>query len=189
MAGNLQQINEQLQRQTALDMLQLLLNPLLIQMQITGPDTVWAAIDKLARLQHYDGVPIHKPKTPPMSEAPEIEEHQMFAGTKPVGPTMGENTSEHMAHHSRTITDSRLMESWSPESRQLFVQHIQETMKMEAQQKYLSQQRQAMAIQMRQEMDSKGINPGMAGQQNPGENLGPGTQDEGVEGAPPAQAA
>jgi len=40
MLGNLAQINEQLQRQVALDMLQLLLNPLLIQMQITGPDTV-----------------------------------------------------------------------------------------------------------------------------------------------------
>src|SRR5258708_6788100 len=190
MAGNLQQINEELQKQVALDMLQLLLNPLLIQMQITGPDTVWAAIDKLARTMHYEGVPIHKPATPPLSDAPEIEEHQMFAETKPTGPTMGENTAEHMAHHTRTATDSRLMESWTTKARQLFQEHMQATMQMEQQQQLLAQQRQIAAIQMQQEMVKKGINPGQIGTNNPGDGTGPGTADEGVQGGPPqAEAA
>lgn len=195
MAGNLSQISEQLQKQTALDMLQLLLQPLLIQMQITGPDTIWAAIDKIARASHYEGVPIHKPPTPPMSDAPEVEEHQMFAGTKPTGPTMGENTAEHMAHHSRTASDTRLMQSWSPQAQQLLSEHIKATLQMEQQQQIVAQQRQALALQMSQEMVSKGINPGKAGGQRPGEGAGPGSEAEGVAGAeaspsaPMAQAA
>lgn len=179
MMGNLAQINDQLQRQTATDMLQLLLNPLLIQMQVTGPDTVWAAIDKIARAMHYTDVPIHKPAVGPMSDAPEVEEHQMFAGSKPTGPTMTENTQEHMAHHTRTAADSRLMMSWPPESRQLLQQHMVETMQIEQQQQIMLQARNQMAGQMAQEMAQKKLGGG----NEPGTNTGPGSADEGVTGA------
>ena len=117
-----------------------------------------------------------------MSDAPEVEEHQIFAGTKPTGPTMGENISEHMAHHSKTASDYRLMASWPNQSRLLLAQHIQETLKMQQQQQIIAQQRQALALQMQKEMVAKGIRPGQEGTTQPGgPETGPGTTAEGVQ--------
>lgn len=182
MLANLQQLNEELQKKIALDMLQILLNQLLIQSGITGPDTIYEAVNTLAKLMKYEGVPIHKPDVPPMSDPPDVEEHQMFAGQKPFGPTLSENINEHMHHHSMTAADSELMNKWPAASRQLLAQHMQDTMKAGQAKQIEAQNRAALAVQMRQEMEAKGIRPGKAGQEQPSENLGPGTAQEGVAG-------
>lgn len=183
LTANLQQMNEQLERQIAMDMLQLLLNEVLIQLGIVTPETIFQAIDKLAKAFHYDGVKLHEPAVGPYSDAPHIEEHQMFEGQKPIGPTMNENFEEHLASHARTASDAKLISKWSPQSRQMLQQHIQETIKTQQAKQLLDQQRAAMAAQMAQTMESKGIRPGKSGQSQPGKNLGPGSQPEGVRGA------
>lgn len=183
LTANLQQMNEQLERQIAMDMLQLLLNEVLIQLGIVTPETIYQAVNKLAKSFHYDGVKLNEPSVGPYSDAPHIEEHQMFLGQKPIGPTMNENHEEHLASHARTASDVKLMAKWPPPARILLGQHIQETIKVQQAKQLLDQQRAAMAAQMAQTMESKGIRPGKSGQSQPGRNLGPGTQPEGVRGA------
>ena len=183
LTANLQQMNEQLERQIAMDMLQLLLNEILIQLGIVTPTTIYQALNKLAKSFHYDGVRINEPAVGPISDAPHIEEHQMFMGQKPIGPTMNENHEEHLASHGRTASDAQLLQRWSPQARQMLQQHIQETIQTQQAKQMLDQQRAAMATQMAMGMESKGIRPGKSGQSQPGRNLGPGTSNEGVRGA------
>lgn len=183
LTANLQQMNEQLERQIAMDMLQLLLNEILMQTGIVTPETIYQAINKLAKSFHYDGVKLNEPTVGPYSDAPHIEEHQMFMGQKPVGPTMNENFDEHLGSHARTASDSQLISKWPMSSRAMLQQHIQETIQTQQAKQMLDQQRAAMAAQMAQTMESKGIRPGKSGQSQPGRNLGPGSQPEGVRGA------
>jgi hypothetical protein len=180
LTANLAQINEQLQRQLALDMLQLLLNEILITSGIVGPDTIYQAVEKLVKLSHYHGVTLHQPNLPPLSDPPNVENHQMFAGQKPKGPTMGENFNEHLQVHSMLAADKKTMMSWTPEARQLLQQHLQMTLQMQQASQILLQQQAAMATQMAGTMAEKGIRPGKAGNQKPGGNTGPGTKAEGV---------
>jgi hypothetical protein len=182
LTANLQQMNEQLERQIAMDMLQLLMNEILIQTGIVNPTTIYQALNKLAKSFHYDGVKLNEPSVGPYSDAPHIEEHQMFMGQKPIGPTMNENHEEHLASHARTASDQQLISRWSTGARMMLQQHIQETIKVQQAKAMLDQQRAAMATQMAQSMESKGIRPGKSGQSQPGKNLGPGTQNEGVRG-------
>jgi hypothetical protein len=183
MSGNLQQINEQLQKQVAVDMMQILLNEIFIQSGIVGPDTMYAAIKQIAKYMHYNDVPLHKPDLPPQSDAPDVEEKQMFAGQKPIGPSISENINEHLHHHSMTMADSRLMESWTDESRQLLQQHVQATLQAQQAKQLLIQQQMAMAAQAQTTFAEKGIRPGKSGDSQPTKNLGPGSQAEGVRGA------
>lgn len=191
LTANLAQINEQLQRQLALDMLQLLLNEILIQTGIVGPDTIFQAIEKLVKLSHYNGVTLHQPNMPPNSDAPNVENHQMFGGQKPTGPTMGENFGEHLQVHSMLAADQKVISQWTPAAQQLLQAHIQETLQMQQAAQVLAQQRAAMATQMAGTMAEKGIRPGKSGGSKAGNNTGPGTQAEGVksQGAAGAPAA
>ncbi len=182
MCGNVSLINEQVRRETAMNMFALLMNPILSQMQIVAPDTTYQAIKLIAKLSNYEDVPLHKPKTPAMSDAPDVEEKQMFSGQKPTGPTMGENSDEHYQHHAMTMADSKLMESWSPIARQLLEQHMQATLQMRDAQQIMAQQQAAMAVQAAQQMNELGVRPGQPGGQKAGENAGPGTEAEGVGG-------
>jgi hypothetical protein len=180
MMASLMQLNEQLQKQTALDMLQLLLNNLLIQSGITDPITIYEAIREVARLSHYENVTIHRPNIPPISDPPDVEERQLYAGQKPTGPTPNENTAEHMMHHSMTMADSQLMAKWPQSARDALADHVQQTLKLQQAQQIIQQQRAIQATQMQMSMAQKGIRPGQAGSQNAGENTGPGTAGEGV---------
>ena len=182
MMASLTQLNEQLQKQTALDMLQLLLNDLLIKSGITDPITIYEAIKEVARLSHYENVTIHRPNIPPISDPPDVEERQLYAGQKPTGPTPNENTAEHMQHHSMTMADTQLMNKWPQSARQALQDHVQQTLKMQQAQVIIQQQRALQAAQMQVSMAQKGIRPGQAGQQGPNANLGPGTAGEGVRG-------
>jgi hypothetical protein len=189
LTANVQQANEQLQRQLAQDMLGLLLNEFLIQMGIVGPDTIYHAIKKLAKLSHYTGVPIHQPQMPPISESPQVENHQMFMEQAPSGPNMTENFAEHLQIHGKVAADQKVIEKWSPKARQMLQEHIQETLKTQNAKQLLNQQRAMLAIQMRMGMEQQGIRPGKSGGQRPGNNTGPGTKDEGVRGAGGGQGA
>ncbi len=180
--GKLDFINEDARRQVAMQMFSLLMNQILVQSGVVGPDTIYSAITLIAKLNHYDDVPLHKPKVEPMSDPPEIEEKQMFAGQKPIGPTMGEDTNEHLAHHIRTAADQKLMATFSQTAQQLLAQHINETYKTQAAQELQAKIRAAMAVQAAQSMAKQGINPGQPGSQQTGENAGPGTGAEGAAG-------
>ena len=166
-------------------MLQLLLNEILITTGIVGPDTIFQAITKLVKLSHYTGVNLHEPNTPPLSDPPNVENHQMNAGQKPKGPTQGENFNEHLQVHSMLAANADIMNQWTPATRMLLQQHIQETLKMQQAVELLNQQRAAMATQMASTMAEKGIRPGKAGGQNPTDNTGAGTEAEGVESQGP----
>ncbi len=183
LTANLQQINEQLQRQLAMDMLSLLLNQLLIQMGIVGPDTIKMAMDKIFKLFHYNGVPLHEPDTGPMSDPPNVENHQMAAGQKPKGPTMSENQDEHLQVHAVFMADTKLQETLTPEARALLQEHVQETIKMQQAKQIMRQQQQIQAVAMAQEMANKGITQNKPANQRPGSNQGPGTKAEGVKDA------
>lgn len=182
MCGSLEFVNQEMQRKLALDMFSLLMNQILIQSQVVGPDTIYSAIKLIAKLHNYNDVPLHKPKLPPISDAPEVEEKQMFASQKPIGPTMGEDTDEHLQHHAMLAADAKLMAAWTPQARQLLEQHIQATIQMHQAQQVVAQQRAAMATQAAMSMQQQGIRPGQPGGQRPGENTGPGNAREGVQG-------
>ena len=182
LASNLAQVNDQLQRQTALDMLQLLLNQILISLGIVGPDTIWAAVDKLAKAMHYTGVPIHKPQIPTQSDAPNIEHARMAAGLPVGGPNQGENFQEHMQAHSMLASDPHLAEKLSPEAQRVLGDHIAQTAQMQQQVAIMKSMMAAQATSMAIGMKSKGIRPGEQGGGQPGDNKGPGTAAEGVAG-------
>lgn len=183
MTANLSQLNEQLVRQVDMDMLELLLNDVLIQTGVTGPDTIYRAIAKLAEDMHYTDVPLHKPQMPPVSDPPDHEEKQMLAGEKPLGPTLGENSDEHLQHHAMTAADKELQKSWPTRSRQLLAEHIQLTTRNKDAQALVARNKAAMATQMRMSMNSKGVRPGQTGGQRPGESTGAGSPEEGVANA------
>ncbi len=177
--GNLNLINEQTQREVAMDMLQLLLNQILMQSGIVGPDTIHAAIKLIAKLYHYNEVPLHEPQMPPQSDTPQVEERQMFAGQKPTGPTMSENTHEHLQHHAMLTADLKVMEGWTPAARTLLAEHVKATMQMSDAIAIMNKQRAALGTQMAMSMQKQGLTPNKAN----AAQTGPGTEQEGVEGA------
>ena len=185
--GSLNLINEQLIRQTSLDMLSILLNQILIQTGIVDSRTIYSAVKLIAKYHNYEDVPLHQPQTPPQSDAPEIEEHQMFAGQKPTGPTMTENFGEHIQHHYNTMADKGI--DWTPAAMKLFTEHMQATLQMQEAHQLMMQQQAAMATQMQMGMEKMGIRPGQPGGQQEGQNQGPGTQSEGVNNAGPQGGA
>lgn len=190
LASNLQQVNDQMQRQVSTDMLQLLLNQILISLGIVGPDTIYAAVDKLAKSMHYTGVPLHKPQVPMQSDAPSVE-HMRIANGLPVGgPNQGENFMEHLQAHLMLASDPHIMEKLpSPQARQALADHIKQTTEMQQQVAVLKGMQAAQAASMAAEMSAKGIRPGRPGDTAPGSNSGAGTAAEGVgQGAPGAAA-
>ena len=187
LASNLQQVNEQMQKQVATDMLQLLLNEVLVSLQIVGPDTIYAAVDKLAKSMHYTGVPIHKPQSAPQSDAPNIEHARIANGLPIGGPNQGENFQEHLQAHLMLASDPHINEKLSMPAQQALGDHIKQTVEMQQQVAVLKGMMAAQAVQMAQSMASKGIKPGKPGDMKPGANAGAGTAAEGVgSGAPGA---
>ena len=86
-----------------------------------------------------------------------------------------------MQSHAMLAADSKTIEGWSEASKQLLMEHIQETIKAEQAARLLQQQHAALATQMASSMAEKGMGcPGQSGGQRPKENLGPGTKNEGV---------
>lgn len=189
LTANVQQMNEQLERQIAMDMLSLLLNEMLIQAGIVDARTIYQAINKLVKSFNYDGVKLNEPPVPEKSDPPWIEEQQIMTGQKPIGPTMDENHQEHLSHHARTMTDNSVIRKWSPAARQAMEQHVQETIKMQQAKQLLVQQQKIAAVQMAQRMEEGGVRPGKTGQKNPGGNAGAGSEAEGVDGSQMEDAA
>lgn len=179
MLGDLDMINESAMKETAINMFQLLQNELLVMDGIVRADTRYEAIKVIAKLAHYDNVPLHRPDTPPESDAPDIENHQLFGNFAVKGPTMTENTSEHLQIHSMLAADAQTMNSWPPDARMRLQQHIQKTIQMQQAQMIVKQQQALLATQAAQGMAKMGINPGMGGS-NPGDQAGAGTKNEGV---------
>src|SRR5262249_50257930 len=100
LAGNLERTNDQLRRQLSTDMLSLLLNEILIQLGMVGPDTIYEAVSAVIKAHGVD-VSLHKPDAPPKSQDPQLENRQLLEGFEVIGPSMTENFSEHLTVHMR----------------------------------------------------------------------------------------
>jgi hypothetical protein len=191
LTANLQQTNQELQQKIALDMLQILMNGLFIQTGVVQADTIFAAAKKLTRAMGYEGVPLHKPDMPPMSDSPQEEHRQIAFGKEPIGPTPNENFEEHLHAHAKLASDPRLEKLLSSEAQQMLADHIAKTTQMQQVVKIMRTVQQAQALQLQKSLVAKGINPGQAGGGQPGDNAEAGTQAEGVSqsgGAPGGQA-
>jgi hypothetical protein len=182
LTGNLDQINPQLQRDIAMNMLSLLMNQILIQLGIVKPDTIYAAISHVAKAMNYKGVPLHKPDLPEQSPSPNIENKLMVEGTA-VQPHLDENFDEHLRSHMGFLTDPNAKKMLNQKSLMLMMQHIQQTQKMQQIAAFLRQQESLMATNMSKQMTAMGIRPGLDGGQQVGDNAEGGSKDEGVDAA------
>lgn len=183
--GNLAQSNDQLQRQIAIDMFQMLLNELLIGLGIVKPDTIYGAIKLVAKSMHYDGVPLHRPDVPEDSDSPSIEHKQLARGEKPKGPTMNENFNEHLQAHLKFSSDPHFEEIMPPEGKVALAAHIKQTAEMQQQVQLLRTMMAAQAATAAANQQSQGIQPGKDGDQRPGtaKNRGPASSAERAGGA------
>jgi len=182
LTGDVRKISAQIERDVAMNMLSVLLNPLLLQIGVTKGDTIYKAVEKVVRAFDYKGVPIHMPDLPPDSLPPASEEALMYREEQ-VEPSPTENMQLHLAHHMRQLADPTL-EQWTPIGRQLLMAHVQKTMQLQEVVQMMNQQRAAMAAQMRLSMEEQGVRPGKAGSQQVGGQAEGGSAEEGVEGAP-----
>lgn len=185
LTGNVRQLSKDIERQTALSMMSVLLNQFSLMMGIVKPDTVYAAIKKVMEASDYTGVPIHMPDMPPDSPAPAEELKLMMAGIYP-SPHMGENFGEHLQAHTITASRPDLDKMMSPESLQMLQRHIMETMQMQQQVMMMRQANMILAQQQQAQMAKQGVRPGEAGTAEAESQ--PGTQEEGVGGAAPMQS-
>lgn len=182
LTGNIDQINPQLQRDIATNMLSLLMNQILIQLGIVKPDTIYSAIQMVAKSMNYKGVPLHKPDLPAQSPSPNIENKMMQQG-QIVEPHLDENFDEHLKSHMGFLTDPNAKRVLNQRSFAIVMNHVQQTQKMQQIAAFLKQQESLMAVNMNKQMAAMGIRPGLAGGSNPGDQAEGGTKAEGVEGS------
>jgi hypothetical protein len=178
LSGNVQQINEEMQRQVAVDMLQLLMNEILIKLGIVKPDTIYGAIQLVAKLMHYGEVPIHKPDYIEESDPPNIEHKQMSMGIAVRGPTINENFQEHLQAHAMMMSNPQVAQLLGPEGMQALAEHVKKTAMMQQQVDLLRRMQGAQAVQMQKTMAQKGIRPGQEGGSMAGNNAEPASPEE-----------
>jgi hypothetical protein len=183
MRSSFAKLSQQGESQNAINMFQLLLNPLLSQLGIVRPDTIYQALSKVAKTMEYEGK-FYKPNTPPQSPEP-WEEHDIFKKGTYVDPHMGESIGEHMEAHMKLRSDPMLGEFLSEECIAVLDRHIQATVQMQQQIQMQQQMQAEQAAAMQARMEQMGIRPGLAGSTEPAEQSGPGTEEEGVAGGMP----
>lgn len=182
---NLQRLTPQVEQQTAVTMLSLLLNDVLIGMGIVQPDTIHGAIKRVADTMGYKKVILHTPDVPPTSPPPN-EEHKAMGRGESVDPHLGENFSEHLTAHTKLASDPRFAELMpDPLAREELGRHIAATTAMAEQVQLMRQAQAEQALAMQQGMESMGVRPGGTGSQKPREGQAkPGSKEEGVGTAP-----
>lgn len=182
LTGSIQRLNSQLERDVAINMLSILINPLLMQTGISKADTIYAAIEKIVKASNYTGVPIHKPDMPADSDPPNVEHKRMLSGEM-VSPSMGENFSEHLEAHMALATSPKV-NTYLPtvEARSALAEHIKASMEMQRAVQIMRQMQQVQAEQMQASLGEMGVRPGLAGGSQAGDQAQPGTQEEGVMG-------
>lgn len=182
--GTVEQLSQQLKKETAMQMLSVLLNQFAISLGIVGPDTIYAAMAKVMEASQYKGVPIHKPQTPPDSPPPHEELVMMNAGI-PVEPHVGEDFGMHLQAHMMIMQRPDFEKIVSPIGMELLSKHIQMTMSMQQQVEIQRQQQALEAAQMQSQFAKMGVRPGQAGATD-SSAVNAGSQAEGV--AAPANA-
>jgi len=184
LSGNSQQISAQLERDVALNMLSLLNNPILIQMGIVKPDTIYAAVQKITQAMNYKNVPIYRPDYPKAAPPPDIE-HKMLAMGKPLTASPMDNHNEHLSSHTTLASDPKIGAYLpNPQQRQTLAEHIQHHLNLQQAAQLMQQQQAAMAAQMQQAMATMGIQPGMTGGSQPGDQAQPAEPSEGLVNGP-----
>lgn len=181
LTANSQQIAAQLQRDIATNMLALLINPFLVQMGVTQPDTVYAAVEKVVKASGYKGVPIHKPNTPDMSQPPDVEHRRMLMGEQ-VMPSPLENFDQHLAVHMQLASRPDVGQLMPPDALTALGAHIGATKRMQETVMAMQAMQAQMAAQMQASMGEMGIRPIGAGSSSPGGQAGAGKEEEGVVG-------
>ena len=179
LTGSLDQINPQLQRDVAVNMLSILSNQILIQLGIVKPRTFYEAVQKIAKTMNYEGVKLYKPDLPDDAMDPNVENRMMQMG-EDVEPNMAENFNTHLMAHQRFLVDENVQKMMTPSLAQRVLVHIQKTQKMMQYAAALRQMESLQAVSMAKNMAAMGVRPGLAGGQQPGDNAQPGTQEEGV---------
>lgn len=180
LTGNVRQLSKEIERQTAMNMLSIILNQFMLQMGIVKPDTIFQATKKLFELSEYKGVSIHMPDIPPDSPSP-LDEWKMMQGGLEVHPHMGENFGAHLQAHTMTAARPDLTQMASPEAISLLQKHIMETQQMAEQVMMQRQAMAAMAMQQQAAMATAGVRPGEAGTKSTEPK--PGSEEEGVGGS------
>ena len=179
LSANLQQLNTQLNREVNVNMFTMLMNPLLIQMGIVQPDTVYEGLKKIFVSMQYDGVPIHLPEMPEMSPEPHIE-HLMLARGQKIKSVINENQDKHLEAHSEMFNDPIAEKKIGIEGvRQLGI-HIQETLKNKVLAQQLRQYQAQLAQEAQNNLNSQGLRPGLKGGTNTGSGAESATQEEGT---------
>jgi hypothetical protein len=179
LTGTVRQLSQQLEKETAMQMMSVLMNQFAVQLGIVGPDTIYAAIAKVMEASNYKGVPIHKPQVEPDSPMPQDEIAMMNAGIYPE-PHMGEDFQGHLQAHMTLASRPDIENLLNPAALQLLSQHIQQTMQMYQQVMIFRQQQAMQAAQAQQQMATMGVRPGQAGgTDSSGANAG--SQQEGVQ--------
>jgi hypothetical protein len=180
LTADTQRLSQQLQRDISVNMLSLLMNPILFQLGVVKPDTVYRALEKVAASMGYTGVPLYKPDVPPMSDPPHIE-NQKIAHGEAVAPSPMEAFGEHLSVHMSLLSDPRVADLLSPEAIEALQAHVRATTQMQQQVMMIRASQAGMAGDMQSQMSSMGIRPGLAGQSQPGAQASAGTREEGVE--------
>lgn len=162
LTGSVKQLSAAVEREIAMNMMSVLMNPLLFQLGIAKPDTVYAALNKVIKASEYKGVPIHMPDMPPDSPQPQDEMEMMNAGIYPP-PHLGEDFGAHLQAHMMLASRPDLDKLMSVIGIQLLQRHISETYQMQQQVMLQRQQQAIQAMQMQAQMAKMGVNPTQAG--------------------------
>lgn len=81
--GSARALPAQQERDLAISMFQLLMNPALIQMGIVGADTIFNSLQRIMKVVNYRGVPLHPPVVPPNLVGPGQAEAVAAQGQEP----------------------------------------------------------------------------------------------------------
>jgi hypothetical protein len=179
--SNVEQLVAETEKQNAQVMFAILTNPMLVQLGISGPDTIYEATKRLADVLKYKNVIIHRPSMPPMSDDPDVE-HKKMARGEPVRPSLNEDHQHHMQQHAAFSSHPQLDAFMPDEGQQLLAMHMRETQEMAMQAQVFRAQQAKAAEGMQGTLSQLGVQPAGIGGAQPGNQAAPGTEAEGVAG-------
>jgi hypothetical protein len=170
------------------DMLGMLVNPLLFQLGIVGPDNIYTLLEDAIKLKGQDPEKyIKKPNNDPFFSGPKISAGDVIQtimnGYFPYGQPM-EDIQTHLSLIKDFVTDPANMKDFTPQQVSMLAQYTSQTI-MAMQQEQAQQQMLANAAAMQQQVG--GGKPGQrgAGQGKPGPPGQTAPPNLGVGGNPP----
>ena len=173
LASGTETLNRQRMREGSMQILQMLMNPALLQAGIVGIKGVRRGVADVLKSYGMEPFVYLEEAKPPLGP---VEELMLFMQGQYVDPVMGENIEIHLAHHMAALQSGLL----KPEAAQMIQRHIQATQQLQ-QQMQMQQVMQQQGPQGRPQLGTQGTNAqtGAAapqgppqGPQPPGANMG-----------------